>query len=140
MAKSFASQVGEFVAKSDARMTAVFQKSVQDLVEEAQTDYRSGGNIPRDTGFLISTGNAAINRLPTGESKKPPGIEKFNWDADASLVVINNAQLGETVYFGWSAEYAQYMESRFGFMRLAIQNWQQIVRKNAQLLERSVRR
>tara|TARA_Y100001973_G_scaffold106528_2_gene185030 strand:+ start:5386 stop:5808 length:423 start_codon:yes stop_codon:yes gene_type:complete len=139
MAKSFASQVGDFVAKSDARMTAVFRQSAQDVIEEAQTDYTKGGNLPKDTGFLQSTGDAALNRIPSGPTVAPEGVESFTWDADAALVVIAQAQIGDTIFFGWSAEYSEYMENRFGFMRLAAQNWQQIVRKNAQRLERSAR-
>lgn len=141
MAKSdFASQVGAFVAKSDARMTAVFRQSAQDVINEAQEPRGRGGNMPIRTGFLRNTGDAAINKLPVGESKPPEGVETFAWDATAALLVINQAKLGDTIFFGWSAEYARYMETRYGFLRLAAQNWPTIVRKNAQRLERSARR
>lgn len=140
MAKSFSDQVGAFVAKSEARSLSVYRQSAQDLIQEAQTDYNSGGNIPRKTGFLINTGDSALNRLPVGETEPPEGMGLFTWDADAALAVISQAKLGDTIFFGWSANYAPYMESKFGFMRLAAQNWQQIVRKNAQRLEKGANR
>ena len=140
MASSFAQQVGAFVAKSDARMTAVFRQSAQDVINEAQEPRGRGGNMPIRTGFLRGTGDSALNKLPVGETKPPEGQETFSWDAGAALAVIAQAKLGDTIFFGWSAEYSVYMESRYGFLRLAAQNWPAIVRRNAQRLERSARR
>jgi len=130
MAKPFAEQVGKFVSQSQGRMEAVFRQSLQDVIEDAQQ------RVNVDTGFLRSTGDAALNRLPSGETEPTGGDASFVWSADAALVVIAQAQLGDTVFFGWSASYAPMVEDRFGFMRLAAQNWQQIVRKNAERLER----
>lgn len=140
MANNFSDQVTEWVRKSDARMTAAFRESIQDLVEEAQEPRGSGGNMPIRTGFLRSTGDAALNKLPVGETEAPEGVESFTWDASAALLVINQAKLGDTVYFGWSANYAIYMEDRYGFVRLAAQNWPQIVNRAARRLEQRVRR
>jgi len=137
MAKlSFADQVGEFVAKSEDRMLAVFRQSAQDVVNEAQRARASGGNMPVRTGFLRNTGDMALNRLPVGETEPPEGTSVFSWDADAALVAIARAQLGDKIFFGWTANYAKYMEARYGFLRLAAQKWNDIVRENAQKLER----
>lgn len=137
---NFSDQVTAWVRKSDARMTAAYRASVQDLIEEAQEPRGSGGNMPKDTGFLQNTGDAALNRLPTGPTEAPEGVESFTWDASAALAVIAQAKLGDTVYFGWSANYAIYMEDRYGFVRLAAQNWPQIVNAAARRLEQRVRR
>jgi hypothetical protein len=141
MAAAFDKQVTAWVRKSEQRLTAVYRQSIQDLVEEAQTDYYSGGNLPKDLGFLQSTGDAAIGQLPVGESEPPEGQERFSWDAEAALLVINRAQLGgPPVFFGWTAVYANAMEEKYGFARLAAQNWPQIVNKAARTIEQRVRR
>lgn len=134
MAKSFSDQVGAFVAKSEARSRAVFRQSIQDVIEDAQQ------RVNVDTGFLRSTGDTALNSLPIGETDPSENGGAFVWDADAALSVIAQAKLGDTVFFGWSARYAPFVERRFGFMRLAAQNWQQIVRANAQRLEKGANR
>ena len=139
MATSFAKQVGSFAAASEDRMLAVFRQSAQDVVNDAQKPRAKGGNMPVRTGFLRNTGDAAVNSLPVGETEPPEGQEFFEWDGDAALLVINRAQLGDTIFFGWSANYAKYMESRYGFMRLAAQNWNQIVQANAKKLERALK-
>lgn len=141
MAKGdFASQVGAFVAKSDARMTAVFRQSAQDLINEAQEPRGSGGNMPVDTGFLRNSGQAQLNTLPSGESMKPDNFAGGTWDAQEAVLIINQAKLGDRIIFGWTANYAPYMEARYGFLRLAAQNWQQTVTKNAKRLEQRARR
>lgn len=141
MAKSnFADQVGAFVAKSEGRMTAVFRQSVQDVINEAQEPRGSGGNMPVDTGFLRNSGQAALNNTPSGESVKPDDYAGGTWSADEAALIISRAQLGDRVVFGWVANYAPYMERRYGFLRLAAQNWNQIVQRNAKRLEERVKR
>lgn len=140
MAKSFSDQVTAWARKSEQRLTAVYRQSVQDLVEEAQEPRGSGGNMPVDTGFLRSSGDAAIGRLPVGQTEATEGAAPV-WDADAALLVIAQAKLdGPPVFFGWSAEYATFVEERFGFLRLSAQNWPQIVNKAARTIEQRVRR
>lgn len=135
MTKSnFADQVGAFVAKSEGRMTAVFRASAQDVITEAQEPRGSGGNMPVDTGFLRNSGQAALNNTPSGESVKPDGYGGGTWSADEAALIINRAQLGDRIIFGWTANYAVYMEARYGFLRLAAQNWQAIVKRNAERL------
>jgi hypothetical protein len=141
MAKNdFASQVGAFVAKSTPRMTAVFRQSAQDLIEEAQRPRGSGGNMPVDTGFLRNSGVAALNNTPSGESIKPDSYAGGTWDSDAAALIISRAQLGDRIIFGWTARYSVYMEARYRFLRLAAQNWNSIVQRNAKRLEERVKR
>lgn len=141
MAKSnFADQVGAFVAKSNGRMTAVFRQSAQDLIEEAQTPRGSGGNIPVDTGFLRNSGMASLNTMPSGQSIKPDNYAGGSWSADEASLIISRAQLGDRVIFGYVARYAPFMEARYGWVRLAAQNWNQIVQRNAKRLEQRMKK
>jgi hypothetical protein len=134
MAKAFSDQVTDWVRKSDQRMTAVFRQSAQDVIEEAQS------RVNVDTGFLRSSGDAALNKLPVVPTEPPEGASGFTWDADSALLVIAQAQLGDTIFFGYGANYAGFVEERFGFLRLSAQNWPQIVNKAARTIEQRVRR
>jgi hypothetical protein len=140
LASAFDKQVTAWVRKSEQRLTATYRQSIQDLVEEAQEPRGSGGNMPVDTGFLRNTGDAALNQLPVGETEAPEPGQGFVWDAQAALLTIAQAKLGDTVYFGWTAVYANAMEEKYGFARLAAQNWPQIVNKAARTIEQRVRR
>ncbi len=140
MAKSFAEQVGAFVAQSEERMTTVFRESMQNAINEAQRERGKGGNMPVKTGFLRATGDAALNKLPSGDSLPEANNGVYKWSPTASLIIINQSSLGDSVYFGWSANYAQFMERRYGFSRLAAQNWDQIVKRAARALERRLGR
>lgn len=44
-------------------------------------------------------------------------------------LVAAQANLGDTIWIGWTAEYAIYMEARYGFMRSEAQNWTYIVQQ-----------
>lgn len=135
MAKQdFGQLVGAHIRKYDSRMLAVFRQSAQDVIEEAQTPRGSGGNIPVDTGFLRNSGQAALNNTPSGESVKPKGYGGGTWSADEAALIISRAQLGDRIIFGYVARYAPYMEARYGWVRLAAQNWPAIVKRNAERL------
>ena len=139
MATAFDKQVTAWARKSELRLTQTYRQSVQDLVEEAQEPRGSGGNMPVDTGFLRSSGDAALDRLPVVPSEPTEGAAPV-WDAQSALLTIAQAQLGQTVYFGWGAKYSTFMEERYGFVRLAAQRWPQIVNAAARKLEQRVRR
>lgn len=131
---TFTADINKFISSSNERIEAVFKQSSQEIIQEAQTDYNKGGNTPIDTSFLINSGQAAIDRLPVGPDEKPENYAIKDWDAGETVTTINRWRVGETLYFGWTANYARPMENRFKFMRKAAQNWQYIVGKNAQLL------
>lgn len=152
MAKSFADQVGAFVAKSDAMMRAVYQESAQEVIEEAQRPKSKGGNMPVKDGFLRNSGQATLNAPSSETTKKPKNYSGVDWDAGEVVLVINKAELKDTIYFTWTAEYAARMEYGFvgkdslgrqynqpgnGFLRLAAQQWPQIVKKVAARAEKA---
>lgn len=114
--KTFDKQVKDWTEKAKKASLAVFRESAQRLATEASVPRAQGGNMPVDTGFLRGSLGAALTGMPsTGAA--PPAI------------VLLQTKLGDSVYMGWTANYAIYMEARYGFARLAAQNWDYIVEK-----------
>lgn len=114
MAKSFAKQVAASHEKTVRRMTGILRESTQRLVHEASTPTAQGGHMPVDTGFLRNSIRGSFSTLP-GAGSQPPEIS------------ILQFKPGDTLYIGWTAKYAIYMEARYGFMRSSAQNWNHIV-------------
>lgn len=132
----FSDQVAKWAGdKAIPMATAIVKKSAEKLAEEANLQGPSvanpaggkGGHLPVDTSFLINSLYASIGTVPSGPSVKPKGFTSVDWDSAQVTVVINGMELGDTLYLGWTAEYAPFMENRYGFARLATQNWQNIV-------------
>jgi hypothetical protein len=125
----FEKQVTSWARKSEMRLEAVFKTAVQDMVEDAQTPRDKGGRMPVVTGFLRNSGSASINSIPSG-GPSPSNMA-------AVPIIINQAKIGDTIYFGWTANYAQYMEAKYAFMRMAAQRWGQFVKMAARRIEQS---
>ena len=139
---SFAKQVDAWTRKSHNRMHTVFQESTQNLINEAQQSIWKGGLMPINVGFLTNSGTAALNSIPSGESKAPEGYNQTVWDPSPVAIVIASADIGDRIVFGWTAEYARRMEYGFqgadslgreynqagyAFMRTAANRWTAIV-------------
>ena len=123
MAKSFSTQVDDWIRQSQGRIDAVVKQSAQDVVAAAQTPRAKGGNMPVDTGFLRNSIRASTSGMPSSSSDAvATGI--LRWKPESQLL-----------YIGWAANYAPYMERRYAFMRLAAQQWQEIVNRNATKLK-----
>ena len=131
---TFTADINKFISSSNDRIEAVFKQSIQEVIQEAQADYNKGGFTPIDTSFLINSGQAAIGRVPIGPDEKPENYTVQQWNAGETVTTINRWRVGETLYFGWTANYARAMENRYMFMRKAAQGWQYTVAKNAGLL------
>ena len=129
MAKSFEAQVTSWARKSEARMLAVAQTAAQDMAEEMQTTRDKGGRMPVDTGYLRNSGMADIGKMPSGESS--PGNMR------TVVLAINKMKLGDTLYFGWVANYAKYMEAKYAFMRTPAQKWGRFVKLASRRIEQS---
>ena len=130
----FTADIDAFILKSNNLMEAVFKESAQRTIEEAQTTRDKGGNMRRDTGFLVNSGKASINSVPSGESVNT-GVQRGDWDSTIASLTINRAKVGDSIYFGWTANYAQARENKDGFVRLAAQNWQKTVNQVARDLK-----
>jgi hypothetical protein len=126
-AKRFSADVDRWVRKSRARMAAVFKESTDRVIAEAQVPVAEGGRMRVDTGFLRASGQASLNGLPSGPSRPAEGVFRYTHRREDVALVISRAQLGDTVFFGWTANYARHREVRDGFLRSAAQNWRPIV-------------
>lgn len=125
---NFAAQVDDWVKATDLRMLAVFRESAQRVASIA------ANGVPVDTGFARASVRASLEEMPqivTGSK----GEEGQTYPADFGQIttVIANAQLGQTVYVGWTAsyvlalEYGHSKQAPAGFVRLAAAQWQTVV-------------
>jgi hypothetical protein len=125
MARSFTAQLDAFAQKTERRMLAVARESIQDVMDDAQTPVAQGGRMPVDTGFLRNSVASGLNG-----SFGAPGPESYT-------LSISGMQLGDTVRFAWTADYAIYQElgaqGRAGkhFVGVAAAKWPQFVAANA---------
>lgn len=133
-AKKFSAQVDAWVRKSKARGEAIFKESVDRVIEEAQTEGPSvanpgggPGKMPIDIGFLRASGQASLTGMPTGPRRPAEGALARTYNSDDATLTISRAKLGDTIHWGWTADYARAMEARYGFLRSAAQNWRPIV-------------
>ena len=139
MALSFSKQVKNWQNATELRIELAFQESIQDLAREANTPRDKGGNVPVDTGFLINSLAAELNSIPVGPSEPPENYMNQQWDATPVLLVVNNAKIGDSVTLGYTANYAQKMELKYAFLRLAAQNWPQIVANVVKKIDKRVK-
>lgn len=135
MANSFSAQVNAFIAKSEQRMVATLHGAAQDLAEGVTKPVAKGGNMRVKTGFLRASLMASTSAMPLIDpNAKPPSNaadDSYDWDSNQVNLVIAGSDIGQTIYFGFTASYARYREYEDGFVRLAAQRWQQIVDANA---------
>lgn len=125
MAKSFSATVSGWASETEKRTEAVFKQSAQDVIEDAQLPVAKGGRMRVDTGFLRNSHVSGLNGSTalTG--------------ADSYVLTIAQAELGDVITGGWTADYA--IPREFGargqppdfFMRGAAQKWKSIVEANA---------
>lgn len=137
MTKSFSAQVDEIIAKSKKNTLILVQSSVQDVVNTAQTPVAKGGRMRVKTGFLRSSGIASLNGMPSGPSRgELTDDNSYQYDANLTSLTINEMEIGSTIHFGWTAHYAKYRELHDGFLETALQDWPQIVAKNAEKIKK----
>jgi len=122
----FAATIDEWVSQSQARTEAVFKDAVTTLIEDAQRPVAKGGRMRVDTGFLRASGQVSLNNMPSGPVRGEPG-QVYTADTAPIVLEIARAKPGDTIFFGWSANYARVREYHDAFLRTAVQRWQQIV-------------
>lgn len=142
---SFSAQVSAWVAATQQRSTAVFRESAERVIEQMQTPVAAGGNMPVDTGFLRASLQASTSQpQPINPGAAPAEGSTHTYSAGVASLVITGAELGQTVFATYTAAYAAEQEygargrEGRGFVRLAAQQWPQIVsRVSAELQSRS---
>lgn len=121
---NFHAQVDEWVKRSQKRMERVAKTATLSVIEEAQTPVAKGGNMRVDTGFLRASGQVSLDGMPSGPTRPPEDGEKVSASDVDTIATIGKAQLGDTIWWGWTANYAKYREVFDGFLGLAVQKWQ----------------
>jgi len=126
MAKA-SQQVAAFKRKFQSRLRATAREAVQDTVATAQKTTGEGGHMRVDTGFLRASIQAAIGSMPTGAASNTKG-QKWPEGSDISTALLLwDPNQRTPLYIGWTANYARHREFEDGFMRLAVQRWDQTV-------------
>lgn len=125
---TFTAQIKGFTDRSKEKMETVVKQSAQEVFSIAQTPKAQGGRMPVDTGFLRNSMVASLNGATVGGG------------ADAYVMAVVGADLGDTIFAGWTAKYARFMEYGTSktaanyFMLSAAQQWQAIVARNAEIV------
>lgn len=140
---TFSAQVDKWVRESQKRVEVVFKESAQDVIAEMQAvgpsvanpDSFGTGNMPVDTGFLRASLQARLNEPPGVIRPRPAGDASYSYSSSPIALVIAGAAIGDTIYATYGANYASIMEQRYAFRRLAAQNWQQIVDRQAKRMK-----
>lgn len=135
---TFAAAVAGWADKVPEAIEAVWKESTKEVVRDMQTLTSEGGRMRFDTGFLQASLLASTTAMPRIiDSSAPADGGKYSFDFDQVEAVINAADLGQSLFFGYTAGYAAYREYGAngqppdGFVRGAVQNWQPIVARNA---------
>ena len=133
MSSTFSATVGAWARRVEAAHLAIFREASSRVIEEMLRPRGSGGNMPVDTGFLRASLVASTSQMPTlREGAKPTEGATYAQDGQVNLVIAT-AQLGETLFSGFVAQYSAAMNYGFGshqgylFVELAAQQWQAIV-------------
>lgn len=125
MAQSFSAQIEAWAHKVEGAVEAVFRESVQELVSQMQA------LVPVDTGFLRASLRASTTAMPVLSLNNPGG--SFQPDNGQIELVIMAADVGETIYLGYTAKYGAYVHYGAGgrpprpWVDMVAQRWQSIV-------------
>lgn len=133
---NFAAVVEDFaIRQAPELMRAVVLDATQETINIANQTVAKGGKMRVDTGFLRASGAVSFDTLPSGPTR---GLGRKDKD-DKSLIynapesytsTLVGFQLGQKIYYGWSADYAEVREMYDGFLDNAAQQWQQTVDKS----------
>lgn len=124
MAESFTASLKGFSEKAVRNAELILKQSAQEVFELAQVPSAKGGRMPVVTGFLRGSLTCGLNG-----STSLTGPESY-------VLAVAPMRLGDIMEGGWTAVYALAMEYYgYFYMRNAAVNWQQIVAKNAGLVD-----
>lgn len=129
---SFSQQISQHLATYERRLTRTFQQAAQDVAQEANTTVKEGGRLRIDTGFLRASQAAQLNALPVGPTRGDRNAT-YNQSLGTSVTAALAAwRPGDSLYIGWTANYARVREYKDGFVRGAAEKWSRIVDSAAQ--------
>lgn len=105
---SFSGQIDEWVRQTEQRMEAVFRESARRTISTALS------YTPVDTGFLRASVRVSTQSMPQVDPSATGGTPAPGGDY---VMSIAGAQLGQTIYAGWTAAYGPFVE--FGTSKMA---------------------
>lgn len=134
--QTFSAQVDAWTRKSKARMEAVAKTATQELFIEVLRPVEQGGRMRVDTGFLRASFQASLD-APVNLSVENPDPENGSFDADIGSIslVINGAEIGQTIFGTFTANYARAREygargqSPDAFVLTNAQRWPEFVQE-----------
>lgn len=142
MAKlSFSAAIGNFVNRVKEAEEAVFQESVKELARQLDDQLDSmiyeTPESPdyKRTRFLQASLMASKSNMPVLNQANPG--TRVTPDFGQIEFVISDAELGETIFLGYTAEYGAYVHwgtenmAPRPWVTLVAQRWQQIVSAKA---------
>lgn len=111
---SFGAQIDDWVRATEQRMNAVFRESTRRTISIAQS------LVPVDTGFLRASVQASVSEMPRISSEKSSGggsrRRRTALPGDVTLAIAG-AKIGQTIYVGYTASYAGFVE--YGTSKMA---------------------
>lgn len=139
MARYTFANIGQWTRKTEQRMEAVFRDSSQTVAEEVKKTRSRGGHMRVDTGLLRSSLMASTSAMPVIDPTKRPEPGRSYPDENGQIqMVIAGADIGETIYLGFTAAHARPREYLDGFTRLTAMRWPQIVEASARKIKSRV--
>lgn len=141
-------EIDDFILESEDRMIRLMRQSVADVVDNAQTSTAKGGRMRVDTGFLRASGQMSLTGMPSGPARGAKDATKHQYDSGGGdwskgsnvTEKLSKAKLGDTIYFGWTANYARYRELYDGFLEGALMQWARIVAFNIDTIRQRVKK
>lgn len=130
---NFVAEVEAIILQTQKRMDALIRQSVNDVIDDAQTPVNKGGRMRVDTGFLRNSGQISLTGMPQGPVRGEPH-QTYDWDAALVQATLAGVTAGQSIFWGWTANYAVFREAKDGFLAGAVQKWQSIVSKNAAII------
>ena len=139
---SFSATVGAWAEKVPNALEAVFKEAAQELVSQMDQlladmvyDAPPAASGYKRTGFLRASLMASTTAMPQ-LTRDNPGVS-VPADLGDVVLVINGADLGDTIFLGYTANYAAFVA--FGangapprpWVNLVAQRWVQIVDETA---------
>lgn len=132
----FQKQVAKFAVMAEEQMLAVVRQAIQDMTTQMQIPVKKGGRMPVKTGFLRWSRAAALNYIPEGPTKgrarmdtdpKEGPLPEYAELVDFLPNILAKMKIGDTFYWGWTAEYAYVQEIKYGFMESETAKWQKYI-------------
>lgn len=138
MTRSLVGDLDEIFELTDERLTALVRQTTQDMVNGANTAIAKGGRMRVDTGFLRASGKMSLTGVPSGMTRGSSD-KKYRLRESTVITSLANFKLGQSIYYGWTADYAEIRELKDGFLETELQNFTRYANANMRKLAVNIR-